>query len=100
MTKKVKWNYAVVRSVFGDYWIGKTKLKADEITIFADKEDVIRQIEEQFLDEHPCFDPDLDEDNEDYDDELNYKFEEIREHAEEPDELEKGLEKSIVKLDF
>jgi hypothetical protein len=93
MAKKIKWNYAVVRSVFGDFWIGKTKLKANEITIFVDKEDVIRLVEEQFLDEHLDFDPDLDED-----DELNYKFEEIREHAEEPEEIKKAVEKFIVKL--
>jgi len=95
---KVKWNYAVVRSIFGDFWVGKTKQKADEITIFADKEDVIRLVEEQFLDEHINFDPDLDEDDENYDDELSYKFAEIREHAEEPDEIQKGMEKFIVKL--
>jgi hypothetical protein len=98
MAKKIKWNYAVVRSIFGDFWVGKTKLKADEITIFGDKEDVIKQIEEQFLDEHIDFDPDLDEDDENYNDELFYKFEEIREHAEEPDEITKGMEKFIVKL--
>jgi hypothetical protein len=98
MAKKVKWNYAVVRTIFGDFWVGKTKQKADEITIFADKEDVIRLLEEQFLDEHIDFDPDLDEDDENYDDELSYKFEEIREHAEEPDEIKKGMEKFIVKL--
>jgi len=95
---KIKWNYAVVRSVFGDYWVGKTKLKANEITIFVDKEDVIRLVEEQFLDEHPCFDPDLDEDDEDFDEEIFYRFEEIREHAEEPDTILKTVEKFIVKL--
>jgi len=98
MIKKIKWNYAVVRSIFGDFWVGKTKLKANEITIFADKEDVIRLVEEQFLDEHIDFDPNLDEDDEDYDDELYYKFEDIREHAEEPEEIKKALEKFIVKI--
>ena len=98
MIKKIKWNYAVVRSIFGDFWVGKTKLKANEITIFADKEDVIRLIEEQFLDEHIDFDPNLDEDDEYYDDELYYEFEDIREHAEEPEEIKKALEKFIVKI--
>lgn len=95
---KTKWNYAVVRSIFGDYWVGKTKLKANEITIFADKEDVIRQIEEQFLDEHIDFDPDLNEDDESFDEELFYQFEEIREHAEEPETISKEVAKAIVKL--
>ena len=95
---KIKWNYAVVRSVFGDYWVGKTKLKANEITIFVDKEDVIRLVELQFLEEHPCFDPDLLEDDENYDDEMYYKFEEIRENAEELEEINKSIEKFIVKL--
>jgi len=37
-------------------------------------------------------------DDDNYDDELSYKFEEIREHAEEPEEITKTLEKFIVKL--
>lgn len=95
---KKKWNYAVVKSIFGDCWVGKTKLKADEVRIFADIEDVIKQIEERFLLEHSHFNPDLDEDDEGYNDELNYQFSEIREHAEEPEEIRKKLEKFIVKL--
>jgi len=35
MKKEAKWNYATVRSVFGDVWVGKTKLKADNKKIFT-----------------------------------------------------------------
>lgn len=55
MKKKTKWNYAIVRSIFGDYWIGKTKLKADKIKVFSDVEDCIRLVEEKFLREHCCY---------------------------------------------
>jgi hypothetical protein len=98
MKKKVKWNYAVIRSIFGNYWIGKTQLKADEIRIFSDIEDVIKQVEEQFLYENMDFDPDLCEDDENYDDEMFCQFSDIRLHAEEPEEIIKTLEKFIIKL--
>jgi len=35
MKKKSKWNYATVRGVFGDVWVGKTKVKADGKRIFT-----------------------------------------------------------------
>jgi len=28
-------NYAVMRSVFGDYWVGKTKLEPNGVGVFA-----------------------------------------------------------------
>jgi len=33
--KKSKWNYAIVKSIFGELWIGRTKLKADEKKVFS-----------------------------------------------------------------
>ena len=32
---KNKWNYATVRSIFGEVWIGKTRLEADGKKIFS-----------------------------------------------------------------
>lgn len=98
MKKKIKWNYAIVKSIFGDCWIGKTKLKADEIRIFTDIEDVIKLTEEEFLNNHFDFEPNLDEEDEDYDDELAREFSEIRYPSEEAEQINKGLEKFIVKL--
>jgi len=36
MKTKKTWNFAVVRSVFGDIWIGKTQLPTNDSSIFAD----------------------------------------------------------------
>lgn len=33
--KKCKWNYATVKSIFGNVWVGKTKLKPDGKKIFS-----------------------------------------------------------------
>lgn len=38
---KQKANYAVLRSGFGDLWVGKIALKADEKTIFTNFDDAI-----------------------------------------------------------
>ena len=40
MTKKKekKWAYAIVRSVFGNLWVGKTHLEPNDIGIFSDFE--------------------------------------------------------------
>ena len=38
---KQEFNYAVLRSGFGDLWVGKIALEANEITIFANFDDAI-----------------------------------------------------------
>lgn len=38
---KEKLNYAVLRSGFGDLWVGKIALKADEKSIFANFDDAM-----------------------------------------------------------
>jgi hypothetical protein len=94
--KKIKWNYAVVRSVFGDYWVGKTKLKADEERIFVDIQVAIQRAEELFKDDHIDFDPDNENDE---NGELSCIFEDISQVTEETaEEIKKALEKFIVKL--
>lgn len=29
------WNFAVMKSMFGDYWVGKTKLETNDKSIFS-----------------------------------------------------------------
>lgn len=42
MTKEEKLNYAVLRSGFGDLWVGKIALPADEKTIFTDFDNALK----------------------------------------------------------
>ena len=35
MSKNTKWNYAVVSSIFGDLWVGRTKLPIEKGRIYA-----------------------------------------------------------------
>jgi len=93
--KKIKWNYAVVKSIFGDYWIGKTKLNPIKEKIFSDIDDAIQKAEELFLDSHIDFDPDLDENDENYNDSVACEFEKLSD-IEEIEEISKGIEKFIV----
>jgi hypothetical protein len=95
---KTKWNYAVVKSVFGDLWIGKTKLKANEKFIFSNLEDASNFACQLFEDYNPDFDYSLDEEDERYDDELICQFEDLENPIEdELEEIKKGIEKFIVK---
>jgi hypothetical protein len=94
MKKKVKWNYAVMRTIFGDYWIGKTKLPCKKESIFADLEDAIQKVEMLFEDAHFDFDPD---DESDENGELLCRYEDIRNNTEESIELiKKNIEKFII----
>jgi hypothetical protein len=100
MKKKIKWNYAVMRSIFGDYWIGKTKLTPIKEIIFTDIKDAIEKAQELFKLDHPDFNPDLLEDDENNDDELLMDYKKISGEDEEDKTIEiisKGIEKFIVK---
>jgi len=39
-------NFVVMKSGFGDYWIGGTKLEADEKVVFSDFESAIEKAED------------------------------------------------------
>lgn len=39
--KEKKWSYAIVRSTFGDLWVGKTHLEPNDTSIFSDFEQAI-----------------------------------------------------------
>jgi hypothetical protein len=95
---KVKWNYAVVKNIFGDLWIGETGLEANGEYIFSNIEDASNFACQLFEDDNPDFDVSLEEDDEGYDDELLCQFEDLENPIEEElEEIKKGLEKFIVK---
>ncbi len=95
--KSKKWNYAVIRSIFGNLWVGKTPSSVKDEVIFADIKDAIDKAEQLFLEHRPCFDPDIDEDEEDYDEDLASEYNNIIDTTEETaEEIRKGMEKFIV----
>jgi DNA-binding transcriptional regulator GbsR (MarR family) len=95
---KINWNYAVIKSLFGDLWIGKTKLKANKKYIFDNLDDVSQFAIQLFEDNHIDFDASLDDTDENYNDELLCQFEELANSIEdEIEEIKKGIEKFIVR---
>lgn len=96
MKKKTKWNYAVMRSIFGDLWVGKTKLSVGKDRVFADVNDAIEKAKMLFEDRHPDFDVE-DEYNEDNNMDLQAQYTSIVETEENEIELiRKEMEKFIV----
>ena len=97
MAKKVKWNFAVVRSMFGDLWIGKTKLEPVKDKIFIELNDAIEKAKNLFMDSHMDFDPSLEEDDDGYEYELAEQYEEFDITSEETaEEIKKDIAKFIV----
>lgn len=95
---KKKFNYAVVRSIYGELWVGKTKLEVEDRIVFADIKDAVQKAEQLFYDKNIGFDPYLDEDDEDYDEELQTEYEDLTNETEDSVEnIPKGVEKFIVR---
>lgn len=97
MKKEVKFNYAIIRSVFGDYWIGKTKLKADEKSIFSKREDAVNQAQDLFWSSHPEFDCHAEEGDARYDYELYSNWSNIETDSFNCEEIQKRMEDKIVR---
>jgi len=97
MVKKVKWNFAVVKSIFGNLWIGKTKLAPVKDKVFTDLSEAIEKAQGLFMEDHIDFDPSLVEDDEFYDCELEVEYNELEMTTEEDaEEIKKDLERFIV----
>ncbi len=76
MAKKTsKWHYVVMRSVFGDLWIGKTRLPVEKDRVFVDLKDATYEAGNLFQDEHPEFD--RDEDEEYNGEDLQYQYDKL-----------------------
>lgn len=43
MSKKSAWRYAIVRTMFGDFWVGKTKLPLDSGGIYEDVDEAVEE---------------------------------------------------------
>lgn len=74
-------SYAIVRTMFGDIWIGKTQLKPDEKDIFSSLPQALDRAKEIFQEFHYNFDPNSDIGDEDYNDDLAYAYEELQKGA-------------------
>ena len=98
MSKKIKWNYALMKSLFGDLWIGKTKLPPKKEVIFCNLEDAKEKAKNLFLNEHPDFDIEAFENEEEpdnYDNEESYR-KIVKCNEKEVEEINKKIEKFIV----
>ncbi len=43
MKAKIKYSYVVMQSMFGNLWVGKTKLKPNGVNVFADFDDATEE---------------------------------------------------------
>ena len=89
-------NYAIGKSVFGNIWVGETKLKPDgKRHIYKDKDEAIKKAQEIFCNMHEDFDPSANDDDEDDD----YSMELMDEYnsLNETEPIRKGMEWAIIK---
>lgn len=97
---KVKWNYAVMKPLMGDVWIGKTKLKCDGQKIFKKLETAKYHAKDLFCENNPDFDEDseIDEDNDSLQSiETQEAYQDIENSTENNvEEIKKGMEKFIA----
>ena len=99
MSKKTSiFNYAIVRSIFGDYWVGKTLLKADEKSIFSKIETAVNRAQDLYCEQHPCFDPNAEEEDEGYDDEAYCEWSNIESNAFDCEEIPVTIQDKIVRF--
>ncbi len=90
--KKSNWHYVVMRSIFGDYWIGKTKLPIQKDRVYKIYQEAIDKAQNLFMSTHPDFFPSNEADTE-----AQYAFDEISEKNEkECDVIQKRMEKFII----
>lgn len=94
--KKTKWNYAVVRTIFGDFWIGKTKLPVETRRIFSKFEDAQNSAIDLFSSDNSyvgCAETD-----ENYNADKEYELQELQDINESDVEIiKKETERFIVK---
>lgn len=74
---KSKWHYAVVKSMFGDLWVGKTKKPLKKEIIFATIEEAVDKAQNLFMQYHPDFFP-----SDEADTEAQYEFDHLAETTE------------------
>jgi hypothetical protein len=97
MTKKKSLNFAIVRSIFGDYWVGLTKLEADEKNIFSKREDAVNKAQDLYCSDHPDFDIHADTGDEQYDWDMYNFWSYIELDSFDCEEIPKKIEDKIVR---
>ena len=88
---KIKYSYAVVQSIFGNLWVGKSKNKPDGKHYFKTHQEAINTAMLIFEDKHGEFDPD--EECNDY--ELLEEYDGIQ-GIDGIEEIKKGMEKFVL----
>lgn len=91
---KIKYSYAIVKSTFGNLWVGKSKRKADGKKYFKTHEQAVSLAMILFEEKHNLYDFDPDYEYVDY--EIIEEYDAIQNENEEPDEIDKELEKFII----
>lgn len=84
--KKVVYSYVVMRSMFGDIWIGKSIRKADEKKFFSEFSAAFKRADKIFSAMHEDFQEEP-IDGEDFDDELASQYEQLKSTTPETAEL-------------
>ena len=90
----MKWSYAVIQSIFGNLWVGKSKRKADNKQYFATIDEAIDLAKSKFNETHFYFDEDNEEEN---DLELNEEYNAMIETTiGDIEEIRKPMEKFVI----
>jgi len=84
---KIKWHYAVVKSIFGNFWVGKTKLPLKKEIIYETFQEALEKALWLF-ETHNDFVPDEDDNSE-----LAMSYEDLQ------DTQEKDVEKISKKIE-
>ena len=88
----MKYSYAIIQSIYGNLWVGKSKRKADEEHYFSTHQKAVDRAMLKFEDKHGLYD--FDEDNCD-DCELLEEYDAIQ-GTSEIEVITKGLEKFVI----
>lgn len=95
---KEKWSYAVVQSIFGSLWVGKSKNKPDEKHYFSKHEDAVAIAMQEYEENWGVFDIDDIEDYIEDTDEVMQATEEYEaiNNTDNIEEIQKSMEKFVI----
>lgn len=95
---KNKWSYAVVQSIFGNLWVGKSKRKPDNKQYFSNRADAVAIAMQDYEANWGVFDIDAIEDYIDNPDEVMQAIEEYEaiNNTGDIEEIRKSMEKFVI----
>ena len=91
---KVKYSYAIVQSMFGNMWVGKSKRKADGKQYFETHQKAINLAMLRFEEKHGLYDFDPDDEGIHYD--ILEEYEAIQSEDGDIQEIDKKLEQFVM----